>query len=563
MRRLSNKNIIFVCLLLFSFMLHAQKEKDSVKTEIIEVTRSFTPKVQDAFKLQVNPEAEKVTEKKIPVQYKIQSVPAASTFEPKKGSMVNFSARAQHENAFSSYASLGLGNYSRIKTDAFVFYPVTDELGAAFRLKHHSSQGGKYKDITYNPYYDTNADIIFDYNHENTQWKTDFGFKADVNDLRIFDRIGPYDAAGISKNRANKIISFCVDGNFEEQFIKTISAQYNGYWDNASNTENKFNFFSDFIFPVGDFNLKMGIQADYLKGDINLEHFGNTYTEKNKIYSYFDLGALPSIQVENDRLIMNLGAKIYYQNANFYNNFQFIPNADISYNLIYEKLSVYAGATGNIKQNPYMELTQNNPFLVPETGIRPALTPYDVYGGLNGAFSSSFSYDLKMGFKRIKNRVFYDFAADLYGRYKLIYDNMNQSYLKTALNVGIGKKFDLKLKFNYMQNNPDHFAKAWNVPEYEFGSLLSFHPIETLNVDFELVNVSERSVSQDGVYFRTLPSYTDLNLGINYNINEHFSVFVEGNNLLNKTYGQYFNYPVHAIQVLGGLSYRFDIVNDN
>ena len=110
--------------MLFAYNLQAQQAQDSVKTEVIEVTRSFTPKVQDAYKLDVNPEVEKVIEQKIPVNYKIQSIPVASTFAPEKGGMTNFNAGTSIEKTMHSYVSLAGGNYLNIEGGAFIYYPV-------------------------------------------------------------------------------------------------------------------------------------------------------------------------------------------------------------------------------------------------------------------------------------------------------------------------------------------------------------------------------------------------------------------------------------------------------
>ena len=55
----------------------------------------------------------------------------------------------------------------------------------------------------------------------------------------------------------------------------------------------------------------------------------------------------------------------------------------------------------------------------------------------------------------------------------------------------------------------------------------------------------------------SLPSYLDVNLNANYKINKNFTVFVMGNNLLNKKYEHYLGYKVLGAQVLGGLRIAF------
>jgi outer membrane cobalamin receptor len=49
----------------------------------------------------------------------------------------------------------------------------------------------------------------------------------------------------------------------------------------------------------------------------------------------------------------------------------------------------------------------------------------------------------------------------------------------------------------------------------------------------------------------------DLNLNADYKINKNFTVFVMGNNLLNKKYEHYLGYKVLGAQVLGGIRIAF------
>ena len=56
----------------------------------------------------------------------------------------------------------------------------------------------------------------------------------------------------------------------------------------------------------------------------------------------------------------------------------------------------------------------------------------------------------------------------------------------------------------------------------------------------------------------TLDSYFDANAHLGYKINPQFSVFAKANNIVNKNYERWLNYPVQGIQFLAGLTYQFD-----
>jgi hypothetical protein len=543
----------------------AQQAKDTVKTEVISVTRSFTPKVQDAYKLDVNPQKENIVEKKIPVTYKIQSVPVASTFAPEKGRMANFNAGTSIEQSLPSYVSIAGGNYLNIESDAFIYYPVTDKFGSALRLSHYSSQGGETdKNIIYDPYYHTTADLLFDFSSGKSQWNLDLAYLSNIDRVKINPDIMSASISPISDenlNRKNNDFRFKIDGKFKDFFVKDAHLSFDSFWENFDNSEAKFKGLSKLSFPIGNFNLNMGIQADLVSGKVGKNKIGDIDTNAKNSYNNSDFGILPAVQIENDNLIFNLGAKIFYQNQDtLYKKLQLIPDVNINLNLIYEKLTVFAGVTGDIKQNSYVQHSVNNPYLLPENAMLPSLTPYDVFGGFNGAFSSAFSYEVKLGYRLIKNHPFYLQSESNYLYYTMIFDDMSQSYFETALNIGLGKKLDLKLHLDYMQNNPEHLKKAIMMPDYSFKSLLNFHPNDKIQFNIELNNIGSRTI--DILAKKSIAGYTDLNLGIRYNVNKQFTAFIKGLNLLNESYEKYAGYPVQKIQILGGVSYRFDIPNN-
>ncbi len=554
------RKISFLILILSSLTTLAQQVKDSVKTEVIEVTRSFDPKVQDAYKLDVNPEMDATPEAKIRVDYHIQSVPVASTFQPEKGSMANFRPGSMIENIFGSYVSLSGGNYTQLQADAYVSYPVSDHLTTALNLSHYSSQGGEQKDVVFNPFYHTEVDGLINYKTDGSDWQFDLGYDGHINRLKedmgmmmlITPDIESFD---------NKYNNFHLDvkSRFKDIFIKNLGVRYNNFWDFSDNSEHLAQLKADFVFPVGDINIKTGVQTDMVSGNSGKDKHINPATDFNLSYSNFDLGLLPAVTIENGKLVANLGAKIFYQNDTIYKKVQFIPDVNVHLNLIYEKLTVFGGVTGDLHQNSQTEFYQKIPYMGLVKYMHPTLVPYNIFGGFEGAFSSSFAYEVRLGVKRINNYAFFNytgFQPPLAG-YGITYDDMTQSYFMTKLNIGVGKKLDLKLDLTYMQNNPDNLTKALFVPDFDFKSILIFKPNDKLNIHTTLHSVSERSyaVGLD----KSLKPYTDFNLGIRYNINKQLTGFVEAYNLLNQDYQIYYMYPVQKLQFMAGVAYRFDI----
>ncbi len=549
------KKLSLYILLLFSLNLFAQQKDDTVKTEVIEVTKSFNPEVQDAFKLTVNPDSIQVIEKKIPVEISIRSVPVASTFEPEKGSMSEFQFKGNYQEFPGSYALMGVGNYMHLWTQAFLDYKVTERLQTGFFFNHFSTQGKKGDDLL-NPAYTTQANVLFNYKNDKSKWFIDMGYEGKINYLNISPFINPQPVPLVSylnydDLRKNNFFHLSLDGKIKESLLKETSFDFTSFWDPDNNTENTIQFLSHFTIPIGDIELKNQVKSDLVAGNIKIP-----FTDKTEKFTYtnFDLGIIPAFTYTSDNLEANIGAKVYYQNHEDYNKLQILPDLRLNLSLIYETLNIFAGFEGDLYQNSFKNLQNQNPYLIPQE-MKPMLKPIDLYGGIKGNFSSSFSYELRMGYKKYNN---YAFFTALYSPanlpYGIFYDDLTQSYFASAVNIGIGNKLDFKLDFEYDQNNPENLTKAYFLPDYKVKTILFFRPSEKLSMDMALFNVGSRPGD-----YTTLSSYTDLNLGIHYQVNKEFSAFIKGNNLLNKSYEIYSGYPVEKMQIMGGVLYKFDI----
>jgi hypothetical protein len=134
--------IAMLFVLLSSQMLFAQKQDGQIGTEVVNVVKTYTPTISDAFKVKETPSLEdEDNSKKETIQYTIFSFPVASTFTPSKGKAAGVENGAK-EKLFNNYATFAAGNYGSINADLFVTQTLEsgDYVGAMFR--HLSSQGG-------------------------------------------------------------------------------------------------------------------------------------------------------------------------------------------------------------------------------------------------------------------------------------------------------------------------------------------------------------------------------------------------------------------------------------
>ena len=58
---------------------------------------------------------------------------------------------------------------------------------------------------------------------------------------------------------------------------------------------------------------------------------------------------------------------------------------------------------------------------------------------------------------------------------------------------------------------------------------------------------------------QNLDAFIDVNLNGGYQFNNKFSAFLKLSNILNTNYERFVNFNVQGFQVLGGITYKFDL----
>src|SRR5690606_15377935 len=108
--------------------------------------------------------------------------------------------------------------------------------------------------------------------------------------------------------------------------------------------------------------------------------------------------------------------------------------------------------------------------------------------------------------------------------------------------------------------------EAWNLPVYR-GSLFGDYRIgehwstgtniffvgkrKDLYLPFNSTPTTPEIVDLDG--------YVDINLRLGYRFNDQVSLFAKANNIANNRYARWMNYPVQGFQILGGVTFKFDM----
>ena len=561
----------------FSF---AQKKDENIGTEVVNVVKPYTPTISDAFKVKEIPSLEDAdNSKKEDIKYNFFSFPVASTFVPIKGRAANVD-KSQAEKLYKNFANLGLGNYTSLNAELFVTENISDHeyIGGMFR--HLSSQGG-IKDVALkNDFYKTSVDLTYGNQLDNLIWISDLGFQNQMYNWYgipenftqpTIDRINP-------KHSFN---NFYIGTNLSltNSFFKDASLKYNRFWDANGSAENRFYVKPSFEFDILRQKIKTNLIVDYLGGSFEKSFLGTSSMK----YGFTNFGIHPSIAVNKNDWAINLGASVFYSADNENNSSKIFvyPQVNASLKVVGDFMIFYTGVEGSLDQNSYRDFSNENPFVSPTLAIAPTDKQFDLFAGIKGKLSNNVSYSMRGSVQNKKNKPLFKsnefnmFATNSesyqFGNsFGVVYDDIRTVSLFGELKADFSKDVTIGLNGSYSRFFTTFHEEAWNLPTLKIGSDINVNITKKWFAGANVFYVGER---KDIVYIQSMitifppayypettniKGYLDANLNIGYNHSDRLTGFLKFNNIANQSYQKWLNYPVQALQIVLGASYKFD-----
>jgi hypothetical protein len=580
MTKIFQNNIGLVIILIASHFSFAQKKDENIGTEVVNVVKPYTPTISDAFKVKEIPSLEDAdNSKKEDIKYNFFSFPVASTFVPIKGRAANVD-KSQAEKLYKNFANLGLGNYTSLNAELFVTENISDHeyIGGMFR--HLSSQGG-IKDVALkNDFYKTSVDLTYGNQLDNLTWISDLGFQNQMYNWygipenftqTTIDRINP-------KHSFN---NFYIGTNLSltDSFFKDASLKYNRFWDTNGSAENRFYVKPSFEFDLLRQKIKTNLIVDYLGGSFEKNFLGTSSIK----YGFTNFGIHPSIAVNKNDWAINFGASVFYSadNENSSSKIFVYPQVNASVKVVGDFMIFYTWVEGSLDQNSYRDFSNENPFVSPTLAIAPTDKQFDLFAGIKGKLSNNVSYTMRGSVQNEKNKPLFKsnefnmFATNSesyqFGNsFGVVYDDIRTVSLFGELKADFSKNVTIGLNGSYSRFFTTFQEEAWNLPTLKIGSDINVNITKKWFAGANVFYVGER---KDIVYIQSMitifppayypettniKGYFDANLNIGYNHSDRLTGFLKFNNIANQSYQKWMNYPVQALQVVLGASYKFD-----
>lgn len=571
-------------MLIFQFSF-AQKKDENIGTEVVNVVKPYTPTISDAFKVKETPVLDdEGNTKKETIKYNIFSFPVASTFTPSKGKAEGVEKEEQ-VHLFNNYATFGGGNYGVFNAELFVNQDLgaNDYVGGMFR--HLSSQGG-IKDVELDDsFYDTSIDLTYGIREKDLSWNVDLGYQNQIYNwyglpAGFGSSLIPNDRAvlieGINPQQSYNNIYLGSKIELEGSVVKEASVKFNHFSDIFGSSENRFYVKPSFEFDINETAIKTNVIVDYLAGSFE-KNYWNTNVNPVK-YGFTNFGIAPSFAMQGDDWILNIGLGLFYsmdlENDN--NSFLIYPKIDVSYKVVGDLMIFYAGAIGDLEQNTYSDFVNNNPFLSPTLNIMPTDKQYDIFAGLKGKLTNTVGYNLRASYVNERNKALFksnDYnenstnEAYAFGNsFQLVYDDTKTVSFYGELKADISDVVTFGVNGTFSSYTNEFQREAWNLPAVKLNANIDFNITKKWYAGVNVFYVGERKDQKLNMQLSTLidqgpvtlGSYFDLNAHLGFKYSDRLTAFLRANNITNKAYQKWLDYPVQGFQVVLGANYKFD-----
>lgn len=559
-------SIFFV--VLFASVAFSQ-ENTQTHNEQVTIVGSYDPSINEAFKINNKPEASEIDFKSREFTFDFLDIKQNTEIElnPIKAAALRSGRKT---NKFDNFLKAGFG--SNISPYVDFYHSSSNKGNYNFNANlYHYSSFTNVRDYSPSPYSNTQAAI--NYSKFLRKHILDIGVGYGLKTNRFYGFVPedwsplisvPEDDLKQMFNlfKANAVIRSAYKSSSKLHHNIGFSTYY--YFDKFKTTElnAQINFKIYKGFDVVDM---LDYQNVGIEGSFDYYSNSDSLTSNGEFY----LNVKPYFTAKYGLFSFNAGLSFGFLGDSA-SSFHFWPVFDLNMNIIPDAFSIYAGVSGKLEKQSYLKLTTENPYLSPTSTLGWLNEKINVYGGFRLSFAQKAGFDLRLGWKNFEDMAFFinygDYSiptlniAGPLNKFKTVFDDGSVFYGDAEFSLNFGKDFKLWLGGSFNNYSLDSLTNAYHKPltTVRFGA--SYLIAEKVKLSTEIMYNGIRYAWEiNGLLSKDveLDSYLDLNISIEYKINENLSTFINGTNLLNKNYDQFYSYPVQGLQIMAGIMYRF------
>ena len=577
-----------VCLL-FSAVALGQEEQEDIGTQEVTVIKSYTPSLQDVFKIRESPATiDSIVAPKKAVEYSIFSVPVASTFIPSKGSARKLKSKKQKPQ-FNSGGSLGFGNFNQLlfeyntnfnidrrqKIDWIVYF--NGFLKPIEEVQLDSKQSNLLLNVSHQ-YATTKRNSFSQINFRQHQ-QSFYGLRSPLEDDFILAQIQP--------QQNLNYLSVSSTWQWYNPVVKGLSLDSYLTTDAFGTSEIEIDFSSKFQVLWGGVAVTLLPEATYLTTSFE-EDF---YTREAVDYSAGNARLSIFASKINGNFKFKVGAKAVMGIGDEFeeNNFFIYPELALSYRPQKGNFAPFLNLTGTLQQNSFRSFTHVNPYVAPAIQLQASNIPYQAQLGTRSKFAAGWEFQWNLFYEQNEKQALYqNLGIDVdrlnvvpyryANAFEVVYANLHKMGVEVQLGAAFknGGRLQFKARYadftfdNVNEDTPIFQQTAFNLPQLSVHFNGTFKLGQKFYLQWYVKHIGQRKnafrdnflgqdLSNAPVLLEDLNAFTQLDLNLQYQLNERWEVFIKGKNMLNESLYQWANYPVYGAQILFGGRYNFDL----
>ena len=543
--------LLFLGLGILSFGI-SFAQKDTTKKGGIDIVSSFKPVLRESAKINFNASPPSVDTTKARLIYDIPNQNLLFAYQP--GSLKPLALDIDSGGRFdnSSYVKFGFGSLRTPFVQAGISFGDGKTAGLNIFAKHVGSDGKR----EYQKFANTDIKLAgFFKSGNNLEWDASIGMKQNRTYKYGYEPQTLLFAIDSLKQNFQTIAGRLAVHNINKtEFGLTYwpEVKIDVFTDNLKNSESNTVLNLPLQKTLGkEFAVNLGITFDLTRlSPTNKSAFNNTM--------YY---ISPSVLYKTAKINAQVGIRPSWDNRTF----KMFPNVLADITTSDKRFTFQVGWTGYIRKTTYQYLASQNPWLwLPATFKNTWIE--ERFAGFKGSVGDHFSYAAKVGFNKLNNQPLFvnDYTTGLGGKSFRV---VNEKEIK-VVNFGgefgfaIHEKFSLitGLTFNQYSGLKDN-AKAWGLTPLELKAAMRIQVIKDLWLKTDLFAwTGPQYLKKDGTADR-LPGAADLNAGLEFKITKNINLWTQFNNIFNKSYQRWNQYPVYGFNFVGGIVFSFDQKN--
>lgn len=537
------KPSLFFGVLFFSVVTQAQ---DTIRRRTVEVTSQFKPVLKDAAKINFNATPPTADTSKPRLQYSLPNQNLQFAYQP--GSLKPLALQVDTGGKWDneSYVKAGFGSLKTPFVQAGLSVGDGKTVGLNLYARHTSSEGK----IDYQKFSNTSFDALaFFQTAKSLEWNARFGgeqetyyrygyqpktlkFSEDSLKLRYQNWSGRLSFHNINPTR------------FGLSYAPEIKIDVFSRQSGASESNTYINL-----------PLKKTVGRSF-EVDVAAEANLSRYKPEKKddvTNNYVSLS--PSLVFKTPNVSLNAGLKPSWDNSEF----KLFPNLTAEIGTQDKRFAIQLGWVGYLRNSGYQYTAKYNPWIWEPSTIKNTRIE-ERFGGVKGAIGDHFSFSAKMAYNRLNNQPLYLNSLKNGGKsFEVLYERqMDQFQLGGEMGLTFGERFSLisNLAINQYRKLKDN-DKAWGLLPLEFTTKMRIQVLKDLYVNADLFAFDGPLYQDAGGESKRLPGAMDLGAGLEFRIVKNIKLWAQFNNIFNKEYERWHQYPVYGFNFLGGVVFSF------